>query len=79
MMHTGSRQMSQPPNHQKEDTEHMIHTIQTTNMALFPIPSTTFEVLKGGFDPPTEQIIGDALATRWQIGVRRVGAYGIPV
>jgi len=52
MMHTGSRQMSEPPDHQKEHKEQMIHTIYTTNMALFPIPSTTFEVLRMWIQPP---------------------------
>src|SRR5947209_3968033 len=37
-------------------------------MTGLPIPSSTFEILKRGFDTPTQTIVGDALATSWQIG-----------
>src|SRR2546423_6978936 len=36
-------------------------------MALFPIPPTTFEILKGGFNPPTPFVITDALTASRQI------------
>src|SRR5258708_9153612 len=59
--------MSQTPDHQKQHKNHMIDSIQTTHMTLFPTPPSTFEILKGRFDPPTQLVIGEALSTRWQI------------
>src|SRR6266480_261161 len=60
--------MSQPPDHQKEDQKHAIDPIETTNMALFPVPATTFEILKRGFNAPAQVILGDTLATSRQVG-----------
>src|SRR5215469_5761732 len=59
--------MSQPPNHQKEYKEHMIHPIETANMTFFPVPPSTFEILKRGLHAPTQLIIGDTLVASWQI------------
>src|ERR1051326_672916 len=59
--------MSQPPDDQKEDQEHAIHAIKTTNMTLFPVPATTFKILKRRFDAPTPAILLDALGTSRQI------------
>src|SRR6266576_5368642 len=53
--------MSQPPDDQKEHQKHAIDPIETTNMALFPVPATTFEILKRGFDAPAPAILLDAL------------------
>src|SRR3954451_17888864 len=60
--------MSQPPHGQKEHEKQMVDSIQATNMTGLPIPSTTFEILKGGFDTPTQTIVCDALATGGPIG-----------
>src|SRR5260370_32481892 len=37
-------------------------------MTLFPVPSTTFEILKRGFDAPAQAILPDPLTTSRQIG-----------
>src|SRR5260370_42423635 len=37
-------------------------------MTLFPVPSTTFEILKRGFDAPAQAILLDPLTTSRQIG-----------
>lgn len=42
-------------------------------MAAFPIPATTFEILKGGFNSPTQAILVDALATSRLIGNDKEG------
>ncbi len=60
--------MGKPAHLQKEHLEHAIDAIQARHMTGFPIPSATFEILKGRCDPPAQTIIGDALATRWPIG-----------
>src|ERR1700730_5016082 len=59
--------MRQPPDEQKEDEEQTIHPIEATNMTVFPIPATTFEILKGGLHSPAPSILRDPLAAGKQI------------
>src|SRR3984893_13702323 len=60
VMDARPRQMREPPQKQKEDQQQTIHTIQRTNMTAFPVPSSAFAILKGGFHPPAEPIVGNA-------------------
>jgi hypothetical protein len=73
MMHTGSGQMSEPPDEQKEHQEHAIQPIQPPHMTGFPIPATTFQILKGGLDPHAPTILGEPFASRRLIGKHEQG------
>src|SRR5579863_262873 len=68
IMNATRSQMSQPPHQQKQHQQQTIDTIQTTHMALFPIPATTFEILEGRFDFPAQTIVTQPPGTRGQIG-----------
>src|SRR5229473_1123845 len=37
-------------------------------MTVFPIPPSTFEILEGRFDSPSQTILTQTLAASWQIG-----------
>lgn len=49
---SGRRQMDQPPEEQEENQQQTIDPIQRSHLALFPIPSSAFAILKRGFHTP---------------------------
>lgn len=59
VMHARGSQMCKPPQEQKEHQQQTIHAIQGTNMAGFPIPPTALAILKRGFYPEAEPILGN--------------------
>src|ERR1700692_3994985 len=79
MMNEASGQTSQPPPPHKQREHHAFHTIQTTNMALFPIPASTFEVWESRFDFPAHPIFLQPLATSRQIRNHDKGFFFIRV
>ena len=57
---TGGGWPHQPPKCQEEHQEHAIAVIGLAPMALLPLPSTTFHILKGGLDPHAPAILANA-------------------